>query len=274
MIKFIKNNLVVFTIVLVGLKAEAQDFQGVATYKSHRKVDLKLEDKKSKNPELEAQIQEQLREQFQQEYTLKFNKKESLYKKNEKLSKPNPMAGGIKITVNDGSDLLYKNIKENRFTNQTEIFGKQFLIKDKLQDRKWELADETKNIGEYTCFKATYTEEYTAQTITSEGEMESVTKERTTTAWYTPQLPISNGPAEFSGLPGLILEINDGELTLVCTKIIINPSEKVEIEEPTKGKEVSQDEFDDIMEKKNKEMMDQFQSRRKDGDNVIIKIGG
>ena len=26
-------------------------------------------------------------------------------------------------------------------------------------------------------------------------------------AWYTPQIPVSHGPAEFGGLPGLILEL-------------------------------------------------------------------
>ena len=271
--QLIKSITMAFGILFIS-NVNAQDFQGVATYKSHRKVDLKLDEKNSKNAELEKQIQEQLRQQFQQEYTLTFNKNESLYNKNEKLSKPNPMAGGFQITVDDGSDLIYKNIKENRFTNQTEIYGKLFLIKDSLNCKKWELVNETKNIGEYTCFKATFTHEYTSQTISSDGEMESVTEDRTTTAWYTPQIPVSNGPAEFYGLPGLILEINDGELTLVCTKIVINPSDKVEIEEPSKGKEVTQEEFDKIMEKKNKEMMEQFQSRRKDGDNVIIKIGG
>ncbi len=273
MAKSAKKYILVLSILLIYTTVQSQEFQGVATYKSHRKVDLKMEGK-SKNPEIEKQIQDQLREQFQQEYTLKFNKNESLYNKNEKLSKPNPMAGGFSITVTDGSDLIYKNIKENRYTNKTEMYGKVFLIQDALKDNNWELADETKNIGDYTCFKATFNEEYTTQTISSDGEMESVTKNRTTTAWYTPQLPISNGPSEFYGLPGLILEINDGELTLVCTKIVLNPSEKVEIEEPTKGKKVSQSEFDKIMEKKNKEMMEQFQSRRKDGDNVVIKIGG
>ena len=154
------------------------------------------------------------------------------------------------------------------------MFGKLFLIKDSLVTKNWELVNETKNIGQYTCFKALLTEEHTTQTLSSDGEMESVTKERTTTAWYTPQIPISNGPLEFHGLPGLILEINDGELTLVCTKVVLNPTEKVEIEEPRKGKKVSQTEFDKIMERKNKEMMDQFRSRRNDGTSTMIKIGG
>ena len=104
--------------------------------------------------------------------------------------------------------------------------------------------------------------------------MESLKKERITSAWYTPQIPVNNGPEDFYGLPGLILEINDGDLTLVCTKIIINPKEKVEIVEPKKGKEVTQKEFDEIMEKKNKEMMERFQSQRGDGKQMMIRIGG
>lgn len=49
-----------------------------------------------------------------------------------------------------------------------------------------------------------------------------------------------------------------------------------DIEEPTKGKEVSQKEFDDNQEKKRKEMMELFQirSRRNDGEAIMIKIGG
>jgi len=37
---------------------------------------------------------------------------------------------------------------------------------------------------------------------------------------------------------------------------------------------VTQDEFDKIMNKKSEEMMERMQSRRGDGENVIIRIGG
>ena len=140
---------------------------------------------------------------------------------------------------------------------------------------KWELVNETKYIGEYACFKAVFKEEFTTKSITEEGEYEDVTKERVITVWYTPQIPVSSGPGEFFGLPGLVLEVNDGKLTLVCNKIVINPEKEFEIVEPTKGKEVSQKEFDEIRKKKRDEMMEQFQSRRRSGDdNVIIRMGG
>ena len=65
----------------------------------------------------------------------------------------------VVMVMNGGSDVLYKNTKENRFTNQNESFSKLFLIKDELQKHEWKLGSETKNIGEYTCYKATMTRE-------------------------------------------------------------------------------------------------------------------
>jgi GLPGLI family protein len=263
----------VLVILCVSTLVSAQDFQGVATYKSHRKMDFKISGAEG-NSEMQKSIQAQVSKQFQQEYTLIFNKNESTYKRNEKLETPSPQVSGLQISIMQSSDILYKNIKENRFTNETEIFGKQFLVKDSLQSNKWELVNETKNIGNYTCFKAIFNEEYTTQTINDDNEIEKVTKERTTTAWYTPEIPVNNGPNDFHGLPGLILEINDGQLTLVCSKIVMNPKEKIAIKEPTKGKEVTQKKFDEIVDKKTKEMMDRVQSRRGDGENVFIRVGG
>ena len=51
----------------------------------------------------------------------------------------------------------YKNIKEKQMLQDQEFFGKQFLIKDSLPELEWEMGTETKQIGQYTCFKATAT---------------------------------------------------------------------------------------------------------------------
>ncbi len=46
-------------------------------------------------------------------------------------------------------------------------------------------------------------------------------------------------------------------------------------EEPSKGKEVDQEKYDEIMEKKMNEMNEQMNSnRREDGNSIEIKIGG
>jgi len=272
----IKNISIILIALFISSTIIAQDFQGIATYKSHRKVDLKMGDEEMSD-EMQERLQEQLRKQFQQEYTLVFNKNESVYKQNEKLEAPAPaQSGDMVIQIQQGSDIMYKNIKENRYSNKAEIFGKQFLIKDNLSNREWVLVNETKNIGKYACFKATFTEDVETQALNEKNELTSETVERTSSVWYTPQIPVNNGPGQFHGLPGLILEVNDGDLTLVCSKIVLNPEEEVKIVEPSKGKVVKQAEFEDIMDKKSAEMMESFQTRNAhgDGERRMIRIGG
>ena len=38
-----------------------------------------------------------------------------------------------------------------------DTFGKVFLIQDELEPIEWQLESDTKYIGEYQCYKATYT---------------------------------------------------------------------------------------------------------------------
>ena len=62
-------------------------------------------------------------------------------------------------------------------------------------------------------------------------------------AWYAPQIPVRHGPLEYWGLPGLILEVSADNTTMLCSKLVINPDEVIEIEAPSKGKEVSKIEY-------------------------------
>ena len=128
----------------------AQTVNGIATYKSQRKVDVEL-DSTQMNDEMRSQVMAMLKKQFEKEYTLDFNNDISVYKEVENLEKPRVSSGGMEIVVASagGSDILYKNSKENRFANQNDLFGKLFLINDSLDNLNWQLEKETKNIGEY-----------------------------------------------------------------------------------------------------------------------------
>ena len=75
-------------------------------------------------------------------------------------------------------------------------------------------------------------------------------EDRLVTAWYTPDIPVSHGPAEYWGLPGLILEVNDGSMILLCSKLMLNPEKKFEVKPPKKGERVTRAEFDAIKKKK------------------------
>jgi len=73
-------------------------------------------------------------------------------------------------------------------------------------------------------------------------------------------------------LPGLILEVNDGDTTILCSSITLNPKDDVKIYEPKKGSKVSQVEYNKIMLKKSKEMNEQFRSKSSDSESVNITI--
>ncbi len=281
------NTLFRFVVLLLcsTFSLFAQDFQGVATYKTQRKLDIKIDSTQVGGGEMQKQIMDMLKKEFQKTYILSFDKNTSIYKEDEALAAPS--AGGAMMVVSSlgGSGTLFKDIKNQSFTNQLETFGKQFVIKDRLKPIKWVLHSETKNIGNYTCYKATYTkeiEEMSMMTFSSseddnKGEDSNELlemKTTTVTAWYTPQIPVSNGPESYQGLPGLILEVNDGELTILCSKITLNPKKTLEIAEPKKGKEVTQQEYDDIMEKKMEEMSEQYRGRGADENAIEIRIGG
>ena len=69
-------------------------------------------------------------------------------------------------------------------------------------------------------------------------------------AWFTPQIPIGHGPEEFYGLPGLILEVKDENITYLASKIQLNPKDKVSIKVPNTKKAISKKEFDKIQKEK------------------------
>ena len=96
-------------------------------------------------------------------------------------------------------------------------------------------------------------------------------KEIIVTAWYTMDVPVPQGPENYWGLPGLILEVSDGKTTILCSKIVINPKEKKEIKAPKNGKVVTQKEYDKIVADKMAEMREMNQGQ---GGRTQFRMGG
>lgn len=283
-----KNNslqtIILFVFMLISALLSAQDFQGIATYKTSRKMDLKIDStavSNGMNEDMQKKLNAMLQKQFQKEYTLTFNASESMYKQEGKLAAPAPGNDGMSIMMigNGESSILYKNNKEKRYAKKEDLMGKVFLIQDSLKNTAWKLESDTKFIGQYQCYKATHTKEIekiTSMSFNDDTKEPEITKETITiTAWYTLEIPVNNGPGMYWGLPGLILEVNDGSEIIVCSKIVMNPKDKITISEPTNGKEVNQATFDEIMEKKSKEMMERYRGNsRGNGNEIRIEIGG
>ena len=201
---------------------------------------------------------------YEKNYILTFNKHESNFKEEEKLSGPSKGMSAYKLGAMHAmlaytTESIYKNIEKNRILEQREFLGKRFLIKDTLPKMVWQLEKESKKIGDYTVFKATTIikinrndyriNNILAQDSTALGKMGNLV----VTAWYTPQIPISNGPEEYSGLPGLILELYVGKTTFLCSKIVLKTDKEESIKPPKNGEVVSYAEFNKIVTEKKKE---------------------
>jgi GLPGLI family protein len=258
----------------------AQEFQGKAYYFSKTIFNdkIKVEDtgvNKDIDPAMEKAFQEALKKASEKNYLLTFNKSECIYEQEQQLEKPKSVAGEMSISVSFSSSegKKYINAKDKTSSTEDEIFGKEFLILEPIEKPNWELVDESKKIGDYTCFKAKllipvsekqkkeYEEFLKKEEIKSSLFKMEEPKDKTITAWYTPEIPVSFGPNNYWGLPGLILEINEPELIILCSKVALN-TKGATIKVPNKGQKVSQKEFDAIQKKKYDSM--------KNEDGVII----
>jgi GLPGLI family protein len=97
-----------------------------------------------------------------------------------------------------------------------------------------------------------------AQSSTEEPEIKLTQVE----AWYTLQIPLKHGPAEYWGLPGLILEVSAGNTTILCSKIVINPIERIRLKAPDKGKEINKIDYRNTIQGKMLEMRNNRGRRR------------
>jgi len=254
-----------------------KDFQGKATYMSKTSVDMDNFGGGQMSEQQKKQRMEQMKSFLEKTYILSFNKNESSFKEEAKLDAPGTQ--GSRWGSSNGQGSIYTNLKERKIIEDVEMFSKRFLIVEDMEQPKWELGTETKKIGNYTCYKATMVKVDKSVDFGSifgrrgrgnqQEKEDSKTEEEVrtieVTAWYTPQLPVSSGPNSYGGLPGLILELSAGRTTMLCTEIVLNPSDALEIDKPTKGKEVTRDEYNVIIKEKTDELKERFQNNRGGG---------
>ena len=285
---------VIFTLVVtvasfMGL--HAQEFQGMAVYESKTSTSdfkTRMEGNKDMTPDMQKRIEERMKKMFEKTFILNFDKSASIYKEEEKLDTPGQSGGGMRMmmSMTGGGGTYYKNVKDKSYAVDKEFMGKEFLIRDSLTTYKWKMEGETRQIGGYTCYKATAVipasktdfrnfrpkkeedkkaaEKKAEEAKAADGKAKTTSffdeldmpKEITITAWYTMDIPVNQGPEGYWGLPGLILEVNDGKTIILCSKIVLNPKDKAEIKAPNNGKVISQKDYDETIIKK----MEEFRS--------------
>ena len=109
-----------------------------------------------------------------------------------------------KIPRKDGSYYVVMSISDNTLRYYDSAGIDKFVYEETPEEWTWEISDSTKNILGYECVKAT---------TDFHG--------RKWTGWFSPEIPVSNGPWKLDGLPGLILEAttDDGKYSFVATGI-------------------------------------------------------
>jgi GLPGLI family protein len=124
-------------------------------------------------------------------------------------------------TTNRASSVNYfKNYNTNIYRLEFSMNNDDVSIKDAIPVYKWILGTESKTIAGYSCKKASTVKK-------------TYGREIPVTAWYCEELPINDGPMDYNGLPGLILQIEIGTSAIVkFEKLQIKNDVEISIEEP------------------------------------------
>ena len=127
------------------------------------------------------------------------------------------------------------SIRENRlakatsggtdyFTYKNHVFYFSDLMdenfKVKVKNLDWKITNETQLISGYECYKAVAIKNNPQKKINKTFEI---------IAWFCPSIPISFGPKESCGLPGLILQYQDDKVVFLANKIDFKSESKIQL---------------------------------------------
>lgn len=131
---------------------------------------------------------------------------------------------------------MHKNFLTQKRTDLLEVIGKTYVIQDSLKAPEWKILNQIKDVAGYICMKAETYDKVKGQKII---------------AWFTGDIPVSAGPEQAFGLPGMILELDgdDGTVLITATSVEFKKLDKELAIPKLKGKKVNNKEFDDIISK-------------------------
>ncbi len=168
-------------------------------------------------------------------FYLKFTKDEILFERLPSMSNDNGIDLNRIAIALDVADRYYVDQKQNilyrEFQGPKIKPQKTWLVKDRINSFiEWKITNKTKIIQGYKCQKAIA--QYNLGGI----------KKINLTAWFYSDLPMSIGPLEAVGLPGVVLELKRNHYTYYAYKINIGKT-KVKINHPSIEKTITEKEF-------------------------------
>lgn len=107
------------------------------------------------------------------------------------------------------SSYILKDLSENNMLVLDRISPDNYYYNEDIINFHWTMKDEIRTVCDHTCQKATCT-----------------FRGRDWTAWYAVDIPQSQGPWKFSGLPGLIMLVEDSNREHIFTIVGIRKGTK------------------------------------------------
>ena len=204
---------------------------------------------------VQAQLATQSRQPMVHTMRLLYRNGESLYEpvetQNQSTTPPPTGGGNVMVMGSMGNrgtpTIVYKNHTTRELIEQETIVDRTFLIVSSFVDWSWELQDEEQIINGYKARKATRT----TKTVNANNTGDTINS--VITAWYSLDIPISDGPGMFYGLPGLIVKLEIGPRTITIDKIEEMPARQ-RLRKPSRGRKVTREEFNEIRRRRLEEM--------------------
>ncbi|MEL4307252.1 GLPGLI family protein [Joostella sp. CR20] len=186
-------------------------YQGVINEKYVDSFVTALKAKKNVSMHLKQEIANKYQNAMTDEFYLHIKDGESYYFEDETLKVNNINTKGSLAKRTP----FYTNSKTNSIIQVTTSMGNVLFMPEK----HWEITDGVKMIGDYRCVQAIPVyKRYNAMT-------DSYYYKKGAKVWFTPDIPLSFGPQEYKGLPGLILQIEHRRYTLTAIHVDLNPDE-------------------------------------------------
>ena len=182
------------------------------------------------NPELAIILGQEIKKNSKRKKYLLYENGKSIYKEKIEYQESSNNNPNLEITEKGGSNIIYKDFDKGISISRKYILDKAFLITDSLSSLNWELKSIKKKIGNYNCRKAVIGNNITA--------------------WYCPDILINDGPGNYWGLPGLIIELDTPDTFYSLISIKTNNDRSSEIIAPTDGKKISLEEFNKLKKEK------------------------
>lgn len=196
-------------------------------------------------------------------YLLSFSSNMAFYEKDptDNAQMPTKLQSALnKANWNKGpkaeTQEIYYNLDDGQQTEQIEFMTRSFQVTSEMTSQAWKFTSKKKKVLNYICIGAEMTKD-----------------DEVYTAWFTSEIPISGGPAGYSGLPGLVLAVEkDDAVFILATKVDLSVQPDNLEAKLKDGKRMSREKFDQTVAEKVAEFNENLKNKSKNG--AVKKLGG